>query len=189
LLTLHHYLSPKNSLDELLRGVREEMPINPRHITQRNRGIVPHAFGVIALKMLAKDPAERFQSTDELLAALDDAIEGRPECYWECPPAVTDHVLGRVRAALWSNAGDFANLLYWLAGALMLYGAYRLVREPGWFILWWVLAIVVALLVWTLAGNGRPTIARLKGNLAKGFTPQPNIMGIQNKKGGNAARR
>jgi quinol-cytochrome oxidoreductase complex cytochrome b subunit len=90
---------------------------------------------------------------------------------------VTDHIIGRIRRALWSSAGDFVNLLYWFAAALMVYGAYRMVREPGWFILW-----PVALLVWTMAINGRATIVRLKGNLEKGFDTQPNILGIQRKK-------
>jgi serine/threonine-protein kinase len=40
---------------------------------------IPHQLAAIAMKCLAKDPAERFQSVEELIDELKKSIEGRPE--------------------------------------------------------------------------------------------------------------
>jgi predicted Ser/Thr protein kinase len=59
----------------LIKHLREP-PIAPS--VQRSGG-VPPALDAIALRLLQKEPADRFQSADELAAALDDIASGLPK--------------------------------------------------------------------------------------------------------------
>jgi serine/threonine protein kinase len=52
---------------ETVRRIREEPPVSPRKL----HPLLPRLFDSILLKMLAKPPEHRFQSAEELLAALD----------------------------------------------------------------------------------------------------------------------
>jgi tRNA A-37 threonylcarbamoyl transferase component Bud32 len=59
-----------NTLTEILRGHLTEAPVRPSAIAPD----VPPALETIALKCLAKNPNQRFSSTEELGAALQSAV-------------------------------------------------------------------------------------------------------------------
>jgi len=55
------------SMPEVITKIRQAAPEKPRTLQPS----IPEAFEVIVVKMLAKQPAERYQSAKELLAALE----------------------------------------------------------------------------------------------------------------------
>jgi serine/threonine protein kinase len=76
LLTLEHYLRDRQTLADMLAGVLHvEVPaFQPR--SDPYAGGIPHALVYFCAKAMKKDPAERFQTADEMASALQDIIAG-----------------------------------------------------------------------------------------------------------------
>ncbi|HEX8820092.1 MAG TPA: serine/threonine-protein kinase [Archangium sp.] len=76
-LYLNHYLEGRQSLADVLEGVQKhqpelfEIPNNP------HQSGVPCELGWFLTKGLAKDPAQRYQSVDEMMEALRAVMDGR----------------------------------------------------------------------------------------------------------------
>jgi serine/threonine-protein kinase len=75
LLALRHYLADKQTLEEMLEGVRSEEFgfLKLLGIGQRPPGELVH----LMVKGFQKDPAQRFQSAAELICALHAILEGK----------------------------------------------------------------------------------------------------------------
>lgn len=58
--------------------ISQHLTAAPRPIASRDRGGIPPAVERIVMRCLEKDPAARYQSADELLAALDAISAARP---------------------------------------------------------------------------------------------------------------
>jgi eukaryotic-like serine/threonine-protein kinase len=74
LLTLDHYLTPKQTLAALILGVQFEEPIFAT--AMHHRYGVPPELTFYVRKGLAKSKEARYQSVDELLLGLQDILEG-----------------------------------------------------------------------------------------------------------------
>ena len=71
-VTLYHLLTGKMPVEgtsalEVLMKIRQTPPEKARKFQPS----IPESFDLIVLKMLAKQPTDRFQSADELLTALE----------------------------------------------------------------------------------------------------------------------
>ncbi len=125
--------------------VTRSMTENPRSLTSSRADLVPDVDRV-ALKALAKSPADRYPTATALAAALDQALEvthsgARPVLPSAGPAPL--QVLG----------------LFCLAGAAVLAMAYALVRQvglPQWMFLLAILLMVVGLPIMLLGARGGP---------------------------------
>ncbi|HEY8210300.1 MAG TPA: protein kinase [Myxococcaceae bacterium] len=100
----------------LLNDIARRVPASPRALNP----LVPEALDAIAMKLLAKEPAARFQSGDELAQALEAAL-GSANASWEAPfecqaprdpePVRTQNARGSQQQAPADAAGGIAELL------------------------------------------------------------------------------
>jgi serine/threonine-protein kinase len=74
LLTLDHYLTPKQSMQELIDAVSREEPLTA--IGMHHRYGIPPEYTFFIRRGLSKDPAQRFQSVAEMAGALQDITNG-----------------------------------------------------------------------------------------------------------------
>ncbi|QRK07760.1 serine/threonine protein kinase [Archangium violaceum] len=78
-LFLRHYLEGRESLAEVLAGVEKEGPNAFTLGANPHQPPVPAELRWFVHKGLAKDPAQRHQSVDEMMRQLQDVMEGRIE--------------------------------------------------------------------------------------------------------------
>jgi len=77
LFTLEHYLDDCKSLVEILREVCEREPIFPANLKHDIQGTIPAEYAHFLSEALSKDPAERYQSLDEMVHKLQLAMSGK----------------------------------------------------------------------------------------------------------------
>ncbi len=83
LLGLRHYLADKPTIPAVLVGViHEELP-GPMEMAARAVAPPPMEYVHFVRKGMAKDPAQRFQSAQEMIAELERALAG--EVHVQCP--------------------------------------------------------------------------------------------------------
>jgi len=75
LLGLEHYLDKKETLEALLEGIKTQDMTIPTLVAMPRRP--PAELLHVMVKGFQKDPAHRFQSAGELIAALEAVLEGR----------------------------------------------------------------------------------------------------------------
>lgn len=76
-LNLHHPLSHKTSLQEVLWGVLNDDIPDAESIKNKHQGPVPRELCFFLRTGLKKNPAERFQSIEEMIDRLQGNLEGR----------------------------------------------------------------------------------------------------------------
>ncbi|MCS6898316.1 MAG: serine/threonine-protein kinase [Myxococcales bacterium] len=124
LMTLDHYLTPKQTQQQMLVGVVSEEPLSP--IAMHHRYGIPPEFTFFLRKGLEKDPALRFQTAREMADRLRAILDG--DIPVQCPCTglkaagnrwfrfIDAHPVGAVVAAI-------------LASGCAAYGAYGVVRQ------------------------------------------------------------
>jgi serine/threonine-protein kinase len=88
-----HAPHASGDLAETLYRVVHTSPRRPSDLAP----LLPHEVDLVLAIGLAKRPADRFRSADELAGALADALRG------QLAPAVRDHGLGLVRVGGWAD--------------------------------------------------------------------------------------
>jgi serine/threonine protein kinase len=76
-LFLEHYLKGRKSANDILKGVREVVPEVQGIKAHRHQRHVPAELGWFVLKGFAKDPAQRYQSVEEMQEQLQRIMGGR----------------------------------------------------------------------------------------------------------------
>jgi serine/threonine-protein kinase len=77
-LTLHHYLRGRESLAEVLEGVQKEQPsMHAAAAGSPHQPGIPAELNWFLAKGFAKEPAQRYQSVDEMEALLQQVMDGR----------------------------------------------------------------------------------------------------------------
>ncbi len=96
LLTLRHYLEEKTTIEDLLLAVIDELIPHYRLLNaaevQEERPPVELVY--LVQRGLAKDPAERFQSAEEMIHALQEILEGK--LHVQCHVTFTKRLLREV---------------------------------------------------------------------------------------------
>jgi eukaryotic-like serine/threonine-protein kinase len=76
-LCLRHYLEGRESLAEVLEGVQSVIPGHDMFQPNPHQPVIPAELGWFLVKGLAKNPAERYQSVDEMMDLLMRLMDGR----------------------------------------------------------------------------------------------------------------
>ncbi|MBM7115214.1 serine/threonine protein kinase [Archangium primigenium] len=77
-LFLRHYLAGRESLPQVLEGVQhEQLKLFPHPPAHPHQPPVPSEYVWLTRKGMSKDPAERYQSAEELMTELRGILEGR----------------------------------------------------------------------------------------------------------------
>jgi eukaryotic-like serine/threonine-protein kinase len=76
LLFLHHYLEGRESMAEVLHGVQTAMPELQRPTSNPHQPTVPAELAWFLSRGLAKNPAQRYQSVDEMVEELQRILDG-----------------------------------------------------------------------------------------------------------------
>ena len=76
-LALKHPFEHRKSVVEVMHAVQELVPQLPSFIRSPYQSTVPMDLSWLVRKGIAKDPAQRYQSADELVARLNDRAEGK----------------------------------------------------------------------------------------------------------------
>jgi len=76
-LYLEHYLKGRKSANDILKGVRDVVPEVHGFKANRHQRRVPTELGWFVVKGFAKDPAQRYQSVEEMLDELHRIQGGR----------------------------------------------------------------------------------------------------------------
>ena len=96
LLTLKHYFEDKTTTDDLLLAVIDEIVPNYRLLAaaevQEERP--PVELGYFLQRGLAKDPAQRFQSAEEMIEGLQEILEGK--LHVQCHVTFTKRLLREI---------------------------------------------------------------------------------------------
>jgi serine/threonine-protein kinase len=95
LLCLRHPLEEKATLNAVLHAVSHEPVPNATFVRSPHQPPVPAELGWFVRKGLAKDPAQRFQSVNEMIERLELRAEGSFPI--QCPITFSKRVLGGVR--------------------------------------------------------------------------------------------
>jgi len=77
LLTLRHYLSGAETLDQVLSGVASLEPRGPREVRHPHQKLPPAELIHFTHRGMDKDPARRFSSVAEMMAEVQDILRGR----------------------------------------------------------------------------------------------------------------
>jgi serine/threonine-protein kinase len=77
LLFLSHYLDGRQSLTDVLEGVQKAMPALFELNTNPHQSGVPCELAWFLAKGFSKEPAQRYQSVDEMVEALQAVMDGR----------------------------------------------------------------------------------------------------------------
>jgi eukaryotic-like serine/threonine-protein kinase len=77
LVTLKHYLTGKKSLKEVVDGVQTVLPAFPSIAPADGAEAAPCELAWFFDKGLAKDPAQRFQTADQMVEHLQTLLDGR----------------------------------------------------------------------------------------------------------------
>jgi len=75
-LTLKHYLAERSTLASVLEGVVRHPAPFPPSVSHPHQNAVPADLSWFVAKGLAKDPAERYQSVNEMLTRLHMRSDG-----------------------------------------------------------------------------------------------------------------
>ena len=124
LMTLHHYLTPKATPQEMLLGVLHEEPLSAAAIHQRHA--VPPGYTSFLRRGLSKDPAGRFQSAAEMAQALRQLRDGHPT---EPRPCTGLRAVGNRWFDLLDAHPTGAAATAALSALCMVYGAYGLLQH------------------------------------------------------------
>jgi serine/threonine-protein kinase len=76
-LYLHHYLEPLEAIPDVIEGVQKQAPRVFDVRQSPHQPAVPAELGWFLLKAMEKDPAPRFQTTREMIDALQRIVDGR----------------------------------------------------------------------------------------------------------------
>jgi len=76
-LFLRHYLTGRESLAEVLEGVQQERPRVFLHVNNPHQAPVPSEYAWFLNKGFSKDPAERYQSAEDMMKELRGLMDGR----------------------------------------------------------------------------------------------------------------
>ncbi len=129
LLTLRHYLPPKNNLAGMLAAVTSDphVPMTQRPILAQ--GAIPAELHWYIDRGLAKDPAVRYQSVADMLSALSDRNEGNIKV--QCP--ITMVKSGTRSWLRWVDAHPFLTMAGMSVAALLMLtglglGSYQIIH-------------------------------------------------------------
>lgn len=95
LLCLSHPLAEKTSLADMLHAVVNEPVPHTSFVPSKHQPPVPAELGWFVRKGLAKDPAQRFQSVNEMIERLEQRAEGSFPI--QCPMTFSKRILGGLR--------------------------------------------------------------------------------------------
>lgn len=124
-LTLRSYLTPKKTLDELLKAVLHEKPKLAMLVRNKFQPAVPADLTHFLTKGLQKDPAQRFQSIKEMQELLQRINEGYAPI--QCPFTLTKRSVNMVVHLV--NDHPMIGLFFFMFLFLMvLAGAWFLLR-------------------------------------------------------------
>jgi serine/threonine protein kinase len=124
-LYLEHYLKGRKSANDILKGVREVVPEVQGLKAHRHQRRVPAELGWFVLKGFAKDPAQRYQSVEEMQEELQRIMGGhiRIQCQRtfikRCLHEVLDFVDQHPIAIIVGSTAAVSLLLSVLVKALM----------------------------------------------------------------------
>jgi serine/threonine-protein kinase len=124
LLALRHYLADKQSLPDMIAGIVHTKPEHASHLRHESQPAVPAELGWLIQRGLEKAPDKRFQSTAELMQAIQRAMSGRFDvhCY------VTMMKRGGTGAVRFVNAHPRVAMLAFLGiTGIVLFGLVELV--------------------------------------------------------------
>jgi len=76
-LFLSHYLDGRQSLTDVLEGVQKDMPALYEINANPHQSGIPCELGWFLAKGFSKEPAQRYQSVDEMVDALQAIMDGR----------------------------------------------------------------------------------------------------------------
>jgi serine/threonine-protein kinase len=110
---------------EVFRQHREDPP--PPFVERAPLIPVPAAIEAITMRLLAKDPDERFQSGDEVVAALQRSVAGKPRAFPQSSVELADIEIPDMKRG--SRLGRFLLTLAFLA--FILGGAFYGLRQRG----------------------------------------------------------
>ncbi|MCA2980649.1 MAG: serine/threonine protein kinase, partial [Myxococcaceae bacterium] len=90
-LYLSHYLSPLETVPDVLAGVQQRAPEVFAMRQHPGQPAVPAELGWFLLKAMEKDPARRFQTAREMIEALQRIVDGRVQV--QCQRTLTKRLL------------------------------------------------------------------------------------------------
>jgi eukaryotic-like serine/threonine-protein kinase len=90
-LYLTHYLDPLEAVPEVIDGVQKKAPAVFDVRQSPHQPAVPAELGWFLLKAMEKDPAQRFQTTREMIDALQQVVDGRVKV--QCQRTFTKRML------------------------------------------------------------------------------------------------
>jgi len=97
LMTLRHYLGEPTNLNDLLKAIQEQPPLEPqKYPSHPIQGPTPAEYIHFIYRGLQKDPAERFQSVGDMIDRLQNTLDGK--VLVQCPVTMTKRLtreLGR----------------------------------------------------------------------------------------------
>ena len=125
-LTLNHYLAGKSTLEATLLGVIEETPTFAAWQLHPHQSRVPAELAHFLKFGLEKDPSERFQDVDTMIARLQANAEGLYDV--RCAMTVGKRIAGEFQRFV--NRSPYIALAAFIAAAvLLLFGLVTVVRS------------------------------------------------------------
>lgn len=124
LMTLDHYLTPKQTQQAMLAGILTEEPLAATEMHHRHG--IPPEYTFFLRKGLEKDPAARFQTAQEMASQLRSILDG--DIPVQCPCTGLKAAGNRWFSFIDAHpVGALAAVL--VTSSCALYGAYSLVRQ------------------------------------------------------------
>jgi serine/threonine-protein kinase len=119
LLSLSHPLAEKTTIEEMLHSVQHEPVPHMAGLSHPHQPPTPAELAWFVSRGLAKDPAMRFQSVQEMLDRLERRAEG--DFPVQCPVTFTKRMLGMIRRFI--DRHPMASTIMLFAGVLAVVGA------------------------------------------------------------------
>lgn len=123
LLSLESAAPQAKSVLELLRVLPSHEPMHLNHRYSPHQGTPPVQYSQPVMRALARDPAQRFSSAEEMSMALQRALDGY--CAVSCPRTLAKRSLYQV--SRWIDSGRYLQItVFYVSCLLVVYGLMRL---------------------------------------------------------------
>lgn len=122
-MTLRHYLEHKTNLQDMLWAIVQEKPSHLFMVHHPSQPAIPSEFSHFGVKGLQRDPNDRFQSLEEMIFMLQQAIAGKFDV--QCPITLVKRG-GNDTLRLIDRHPIIASTGLVAGASIFLYGAFQL---------------------------------------------------------------